>query len=469
MLDSGREIMSTADIRDTLHRSVKLAMDSGEAGTHAEAQQIFEGYRLAIEVGPDICSSPTKQVALLTAVNVARRCFLGGIEVAGCTDGSLLVPWHGCRTIAEAVVDLQGTCVNVCASESPRIVIGDSNGSMERGDFAVRATSDGWCGGVIPLEDNNRLPERQEFTPAGVLAGSLAVSEAFQFVRGRNVQAGRRSIGLSLWRPGAENSWLEGHEPGPALEVLPSKAWLIGLGHLGQAYLWTLGFLPYEAPQEVFLVLQDYDSLVPANDSTSILTRQAFLGQKKTRAVASWCERRGFQTRIQERRFAANFKVDDEEPHVALCGVDNGEARAALEDVGFTQVIEAGLGYGTEEFLAFQMHSFPAVLSACDRWGGQVITQHIERIIEKSAYEALAAEGLEDCGLTMLAGSSVGAAFVGAMVSSLVVAELLRMTIGGHRYEVIDGDLRGLAHRRAVISECVSPPFNPGLTAATRS
>ncbi len=452
---------------DELHRSVKLAMDTGEATSVAAAKQIFEGYRLKINIGDDVARSPTLQSALLTAVNTGRRCFLGGVEVVGNSEGDLLVPWQNCRTIGEAVTDLQGTPVNIGTPGLPQVVIGDSDDIDSDSKFAVRATFNGWCGGVVPLDDGRRLPEKQECTPAGVLAGALAVSEAFQFARGKNAQAGKRVVGLSLWQPELESSWLDAHEPGPLLEHLPARLWLIGLGHLGQAYLWTLGFLPYRDPKEVLLVLQDYDSLVLANDSTSLLTSREAIGQKKTRKVANWCEQRGFRTQIQERRFMANFKIDNEEPCVALCGVDNEVARAALEEVGFTQVIEAGLGNGTEEYLAFQMHCFPGSRSARTHWEKAANTQSLTPpIINQPAYQALIETGLDQCGLTTLANRSVGASFVGASVAAIVVAELLRMAIGSHRYEVIDGSLRCLSYRRVIASEVLTYPFNPGLTTA---
>lgn len=460
--------MNISNISDRLSRTVKLAMDTGEAKTAEEAQRIFEGYRLRIAVGPDVSESPTRQAALLTAVNVARRCFLGGVEVVGRTDAGLLIPWRDCRTVAEAVRDLKGELIEATEAESdlPLIVIGDAGTGSHASEFAVRATFDGWRGGVIPVDEQERLPEQHEFTPAGVLAGALAVSEAFQFVRGRNRMAGRRRAGLSLWRP--ETSWLD--DPGgrePDLEWLPAQLWLVGLGHLGQAYLWTLGFLPYDAPEEVSLVLQDYDTLAQSNDSTSPLTNEGLVGGKKARVMAEWCEGRGFQSRVYERRFASDFKVNDEEPRVALCGVDNEAARACLEDVGFAQMIEAGLGLGTEEYLAFQMHCFPSSRSARARWGGSSTRKPDGSVIELPAYRDLAVSGLDECGLTQLAGRSVGACFVGTAVSTLVIAEVLRMCIGERRYEVIDGSLRAVEHRTVVASGVSTSPFNPGRTRAT--
>lgn len=449
---------------DQLHRLVKLALDSGEVATLEEAERLFAGYRLGVAVGRDAAASPTLQAAVLTAVNAGRRGFLGGVSVAGALDVPLRVPWRECRTLAEAVADLQGGIVPVLDPEIPRLVIGDVD-AESGGEFGMRVTFDGWAGGVVPLDDGRRLSEQQECVPAGVLAGALGVSEAFQHLRGGNAAAGRRAVGLSLWRPEPEVDWLASAERGPMLTRLPTSAWLIGLGNLGQAFLWVLGMLPYADPGDVDLVLHDYDGLVEANDSTSLLTTRGLLGEKKARVMARWCEARGFRTTIVERRFAGDFKVSPEEPNVALCGVDNALARTALEDVGFGRVIEAGLGAGTQEYLAFQIHTFPASRSARSWWGRGADAASLQALVERPAYRALAAAGIDECGLTTLAGRTVGAPFVGAATAALAVAELLRMVLGEHRYEVVDGSLRSLEHRQTVRVRAEAP-FNPGWTGA---
>lgn len=240
---------------NALHRTIKLALDTGEASSVEEAVRLFEDYRLLLEVGSDVAYSPTLQAALLTAVNTGRRCFLGGVQVVGDLDVALHVPWRCCRTLADAIIDLQGKLAMTVDPTLPRIAFGDVGNHAGGSPFAVRATFEGWTGGVIPFEEAHRLPERQEFTPSGVLAGALSVSEAFQFVRRSNAQAGRRAIGLSLWRPEEGICWQEQSAYGPSLDILPSRLWIIGLGHLGQAYLWTLGLLLYARPEEVQLVL----------------------------------------------------------------------------------------------------------------------------------------------------------------------------------------------------------------------
>lgn len=452
------------DIADSLNRLVKLAMDTGEAESMKDAHRLFAGYRLAVVVGDDVGRSPTHQAALLTIVNAGRRSLLGGLEVEGVEDMELLVPVPPYRSLEEAVTGLGGRVVSTVHPDTPLVAVGNASSTTERA-FSVRTTFEGWTAGIIPLLRNGaRLAERHEFTPSGVLAGALAVTEAFQFMRENQPAAGRREVGLSLWRP--ELHWRDAAASGPAIERLPAAFWLIGLGNLGQAYLWTLGMLPYATPDEVQVVMQDFDVLAPSNDSTSLLTNKGLIGRRKTRAMADWAERRGFKTTIVERPFRADFQVAPHEPALALCGVDNPLARSALEDVGFEGVIEAGLGSGTSDFLGFRTHVFPGPRKAHDVWEHSDVTQ--DNPIDLPAYKRLAADGLDDCGLTQLAGRTVGAPFVGATAAAIVVGEALRMVNGAHGYSLVDGHLRDLAHLSAIRAQ-EQQFINPGTTAALGS
>lgn len=455
------DVTDTTVIADRLNRLVKLAIDTGEAETIEDAQRLFAGYRLSVSAGPAVAGSATHQAALLTIVNTGRRSLLGGIEIAGVADMPLLVPLVPYRTLEEAVVGLGGRVVSYVRQDAPVIVVGDGPAGADHG-FALRTTFEGWAGGIVPARgDAMRLDERREFVPSGVIAGALAVAETFQHLRQSQPAAGRRSAGLSLWRP--ELDWREPAAAGPDISRLPSALWLIGLGNLGQAYLWTLGLLPYADPAELRLVLQDFDVLAESNDSTSLLTQQALIGEYKTRAMAQWAERRGFRTAIVERRFTDDFRVGAREPAVGLCGVDNALARFALEDVGFGRIVEAGLGGGTSDFLGFRTHVFPGARKARDIWRDGTSANSVR--IDLPAYQALAATGADRCGLTQLAGRTVGAPFVGAIAGAAVIAEVLRMVNGAHGYDLLDGHLKDLGHRTVVQAQDL-PPFNPGSAGA---
>ena len=449
---------------NTTSRTAKVLVDLGKAASFEEADKKLQKAQLIIEVGPDIANSATLQAALLTAVNTGRRCFLGGVQITGNLNVELLIPWRQFRYLDKAVMDLKGKPTQRSElGDVPKILIGNVSRG-QNGSFAVRATFNGWSGGVIPVYEDLRLAESQEFTPAGVLAGAVAVSEAFQFVQGLNSTAGHQSVGLSLWRPESGDSWLEGKDEGPAIDRLPKYLWIIGLGHLGQAFLWTLGLLPYAEPSKVELFLQDYDHLTQANESTSPLTFGHLIGEKKTRAMAQWCEERGFKTHIVERLFADNFQIGSHEPSVAFCGVDNADARSRLEEVGFDYILEAGLGKG-KEYLAFQLHTFPNEKTAKECWSLASV-QNNGTLANLPAYQSLEKDGLDQCGITTLAGKTVGASFVGTATSAIVIAELLRLGFEGQRYSIIDGTLRSLKNRQAICASRPKDYFNPGLTEA---
>lgn len=173
----------------------------------------------------------------------------------------------------------------------------------------------------------------------------------------------------------------------------------MGLGNLGQAYLWVLGLLPYAADQ-CHLVLQDVDVISRANKSTSLLSREIDVGRRKTRVAAAWAEQRGFQTSIIERRFAPDFTVAGNEPSVALIGVDNPTTRRAIERVGFARIIEAGLGRGPSDYLGISLHTFPASRAAEACWQERTNrpVDPARATARKQAYQHLHAASGDGCG-----------------------------------------------------------------------
>jgi hypothetical protein len=68
-------------------------------------------------------------------------------------------------------------------------------------DNAIRVTFDGWIANVGPAATTSALPEREYCALAGVLAGAIAVSELFSSFAAISIEATRRTVGLSLWRP----------------------------------------------------------------------------------------------------------------------------------------------------------------------------------------------------------------------------------------------------------------------------
>ena len=183
---------------DHLHRTIKLELDEGRAQTIDEAREIVSQYVLQIEVGNGIIESETRQAMLLTAVNAARRAFIGGVRVCLHNDGPMSVRWVEKLNIAASVETFGGEIVESLDCKHPTLVIGNV-AEQPPGSIVLYATWEGWSGGIVE-EQESRLSESSEFPLAGMLAAAFGASEAFQHVRGSAV-AGRRSTGLSLWKP----------------------------------------------------------------------------------------------------------------------------------------------------------------------------------------------------------------------------------------------------------------------------
>ena len=446
---------------DKLHRLVKYALDTGEAKTLAEAESLFQGYRLALTIHESESRIPLQQATLLTAVALGRRVFLGGVSVEGDLDVPLNVPLPLRCRLHEAVTDLGGSVASP-EDGTPTIVIGGGPRPRRTG-FHIRTAAAGWRGGILPVHSKLTPALGPPVPLAAMLSAGLAVNEAFLFVEGGRPAAGRRPIGLSLWRPDADINWLASYLDEPRIDYLPSRLWMIGLGHLGQAFLWGLGLLPYKDPGEFHIVLQDIDKITPSTESTSILSDANMAGKKKTRAMAAWAERRGFSTALHERRFDANFRRQDDEPAIALCGLDNALGRRALDQVGFDLVVEAGLGRGRQDFRTIRVHVLPEqARSAADIWKPVTSSETSE---DRPAYqELLKRRELDRCGVALLAGKAVGAPFVGTVAATLALSQVLRLVHGKNPYQMIDLDLLSVDHRLAVPNPKSFLSLNPGYT-----
>jgi hypothetical protein len=454
--------------RETISRTTLIEMEDGRSA--AEAEEIVRRYAIQIDVGPFASASPTLQAALLTAVNTAHRAAPGGVRVRMHEEAKTLSPWANGKPLSEAVIKLGGRLVEQLDNDKPTIAIGAHPlAPRPNGSIVVWVTSDGWRGGVVSSPER-MLPITIEMPLAGVLAGAVGVSEAFQHLRGY-APPGRRDAGVSLWSP--DLHWLAPNAVGPQLTFLPSRLWMLGLGHLGQAFAWSLGFLPYAETNAVRVMLQDFDRIESANLSTGLLTFSGDLGERKTHIVARRLEALGFDILITDRRFDSSTqrRLDLDEPGVALAGFDKIGPRRLLEKSNFTHVVDAGLGLGRSHFLDMQIQTFPGPEKAEDafiereREAGPTLGDGYEREI-KRRIEAGENEKDARCGVERLAGATVAASFVGAVASSLVLADTLRALNGGARYDVVSFSLRSL-EARAAESVIVPPPDAiPGTGAA---
>jgi hypothetical protein len=434
----------TALDADSMHRLAKMALDSGEVSSPEEAMLLFSHYRLRIHLGSGWSDTIAGQACFLTALNTAVRAFLGGVEVYGDLSPVMHVPlYEGCM-VQSVVEELGGVIATDPTTLLPTLVLGHQP-EVPPPEFYVGLSWDGWCASVTPISEGGGLTCTEDNPLAGVAAAALGVNEAFLHVRGDLPLAGHRAVSLSLWNPLAVEDWHTEANRGPSLKYLPSLLWLVGLGHLGQAYAWTLGMLPYPFDGRPHLFLQDLDSAAKSNLSTCLLMSSADLGKSKVRRVAKRLENAGFTTNLIERRFGPNHQVMTDEPATALFGVDNVLARRDLDSAGFAMVVEAGLDSGFRDFRNIRMHTFPGPRRPSEIWTASDAAQAAVEL--NDVYRNLIRENNDLCGMTQLASRAVATPFVGAFAATLVLAEVIRPLHGGGIHTTLDLQMKSLHYR----------------------
>jgi hypothetical protein len=395
-------------------RLSKILVDS-EGITFDEAQARLRALTLEIVVGPD-ATSAAAHVAVLTAVSVGSRTFVGGVRLGGATDLTLnsALPLAA-ATLGEAALEVGASHFEDAPSQ--QIFIGTVPGAA--GESAVSASWEGWRAGIArPGEahcDNGENPL------SGIVAGALAVGAAFQAACGRAIDF---SSEVDLWpvAPGEE-------APGFGEIFLPGAVWLVGLGNLGQAFLWTLASLPYANPADVSIVLHDRDKVTEENWATSVLVRDETYGALKTKIAEQWAAAKKFDVRRIDRRLLEGDRLEDDDPRVALCGVDKIEARKLMGNTGFDCIVDAGLGRRASDFDRYRVTVFDSSHPIGKHFEGQTDEQGADQIPDNDAYQRLEAE-VGRCGTAEVAGASVAAPYVSAVAAAVAVSRLIAITSG---------------------------------------
>lgn len=441
--------MSDSRIRiDSETSRIRAVLVNSGRHTFSEAERKLAGSKLSIFLGDDAAETPAGQAAFLTAVVTAARCF-GEIAVRGCLERPLLISLPlKAESLVEAAIIL-GAHMTGAPTPGRGVLIGSV---PEPGDgWSVQAYWNGWTVGVNP----GRRPVaigRSDCALAGIAAGGLAIGQAFLAEQG-DLRAGKSAHTLSLWAPEGEQEG--GHQLGPVLSDvrLPTALWLVGLGNLGQAYLWSLTQLPYPRPEDVALFFQDDEQVGPENWGTSVLVERGRYGVLKTRVAEEWATARGFRVRRIDRRLDDHLIRSDSEPGIAMAGLDRMSARRLLGHKGFEYVIDAGLGATASDYQKFRINVFDATANPADHFRGveDQTGQVAQELLQLPAYrELVLTRGDSGCGAAMLAHRSVAVPFVSAVVGALAVTQAIRVASGEAPHVSVTADMGDLRTARAV-------------------
>lgn len=380
-----------------------------------EAQARLRALTLEIVVGAE-ATSPAAQAAILTAVSVGSRTFIGGVRLTGAVEQPLSTAIPLATTsLAEVANELGGS--HNCGDPSRRILVGTNGAS--KSPRSVFPWWNGWHAGVSTLAREhqntgcNPLP--------GIAAGALAVGVSFDAERGHRIESERA---LDLWPCGKE-----GTAPDFGQVFLPNAIWLIGLGNLGQAFLWALSALPYSDPPRVSLLLQDRETITEENWGTSVLVKNDSFGILKTKAAEEWASAKGFKTRRVDRHLVGSERLDSDDPRLALSGVDRIAARKLMADIGFDCIVDAGLGRKASDFDRFRVSVFDRTCRIDKHFAGLEDQPEMQDLPSSRSYRDLEAE-IGPCGTAEIAGASVAAPYVSALAAAVAISRAIAVTSG---------------------------------------
>ena len=395
-------------------RITKALTDASLVSSFPEAEARLDAVSICVVVAGDQSRTAAGQAATLTVLATAFKCF-GRVNLVLGEDADLLVPQLMGRTLLGAAAYLGATTVTAPPDDTTHAIYVGRGPELEA--WGVSCWWDGGLSGLRPEGDHTTGDGRLAL--AGVFAGALAVRDVFANIRGKQ---GYRlePLTISLWAPWSVDAPLQG----PAAFDVPNSFWILGLGHLGQAFIWNLGFLPFKGPRRV--ILQDNQRIGPENEPTSLLVTSKDIGWKKARIGERWLEALGWDVDIVERRNFGDVQVQDSDPQMLIAGLDSLPARRAVAGAGFPYMIDAGIGHGPVDFEGLQVRVIPAGANLDGLWTKPVADDRRAKNLATEPYEALA-QTSGACGVVPLADASVSVPFVGAATGALVLAQAIRL------------------------------------------
>ena len=400
-------------------RITKVLADAARVGSFSEAEARLDAIQLDVVVGDDQLGTGAGQAAALTAVATARKCF-GRVTIVAEKDAPLIAALPLGKTLLKAARRLGARVVTKSRTGATHTIrIGST---PTPAGWHLFCWWDRWLAGTRVFDDDG--PRDSRLPLAGVFAGAIAVRQVFAcVVANRNVPP--RDATVSLWTPWER---VDRSENGPERFDVPDKLWLLGLGHLGQAFVWNLCLLGGSGGR--LAVLQDDQRIGVENEATSLLVlpngRQ--IGNRKTKVADPWLEASGWQTQLVERRHLGDVAITDEDPPYLLSGLDRLEPRLTLARHGFPYMLDAGIGHGPGDFEGIQIRTIAKGQSIEGLWDKpKAPDEHTGNgLLGRQAYVELEQQ-VGQCGTVEFAEASVAVPFVGAATGALVIAQAIRL------------------------------------------
>ncbi|MEQ8552320.1 MAG: ThiF family adenylyltransferase [Cyclobacteriaceae bacterium] len=395
-----------------------LALAERYGGDLELAEERMANSSVHIICGEAIRNSYHLQVALLTSVNISKRIFLGGIKVELPEKIINLTPHQG-KFLNQMIKSHLALSLDHKANYTIYI------GMEPETENSCEILCNNWQGGIrVHNEPIISLATSQGKLPFGAIASAgIACFKAFDKVFEMTNLPFHENAGISLWDYTYTKEWHNTiHEGSEHLERTIYEFWFVGLGHLGQAYLWLLSFLPFENAHLIKILLQDHDMIDGSNWGSQLLVSSDQADCSKARICATFLESIGFTTRVIEKPLE---KLDQEMESLKdfkylINGLDNVATRRILKPERFKLILD-GATNGAEHFFdSFTMNTIDVNSKRPkDIWNKE---EDPNKILHPKLFERIEKSG--GCG--SIINHSISTPFVGALGASILMSELFK-------------------------------------------
>lgn len=394
-------------------RILKSITDHGTV-SFEDAERRLSDVHLLITADDAVLDTAAGQSCVLACVAAATRTYKH-VSVLLRRDAVLLRPTGLGASLASSVRQAGAT---ITTDTSHRRTHGVSIGCAPLDDqvFWVSCYWNGWLGGTRAPWDHEAVGAAWNPLP-GTFAGALAIRQTFEHVVGGFRSAGR-SLTVDLWN--AHVSATAARPAGPEMVHLPKNLLLVGLGHLGQGFLWNLVQLPGSGD---VLALQDRQVAGLENVGTGVLTSASDLGLRKTRVAERAPAFVGWNVAVLDAPFQPGMRILQEQIPVVISALDSVEPRQWILQAGYQLMLDLGVGHGPVDFEMGQVRVLAK--GAQSTWSAPAKLKDVDSLRDSPAYADEKAR--DQCGAYSLAQASVAVPFVGLALGAIAVTQLLRL------------------------------------------
>lgn len=367
---------------------------------------------LVFTVSRQALTTAAGQACLVSGVAAACKTF-SNVSVLLEHDAVLMQPLPCGYSISGAVRSFGAHILHSLPGEYTHgVAIGTK--PVDDGRFWGTSYWDGWHAGIRAVWEPAEIGE--SWNPlAGTFAAAIAVREVFAQVLGRN-RPTARSCTVDLWRPFGDLSGTRG----PEVVYLPKNLIMVGLGHLGQGFLWNLMQLPGRGN---VIGLQDYQRAADENIGTGLITSARQVGMRKTRVAAEFVDSFGWDTALLEFGFSSGSTSMRDTAPVIISGLDSVTPREWIREAGYPYMLDIGVGHGPVDFEFGQIRCLPA--GSATSWTAPAEAKDAEQLRDSASY--VEEKKRDPCGALALAEASVAVPFVGLAMGALAVGQTLRI------------------------------------------